>query len=60
MKTLVIFLILTLVSCEKLSHEEIKIYPVINKKDSLLILTIKNDTDSDIMIEFPALVFFLL
>ncbi|WP_312341823.1 hypothetical protein [Chryseobacterium binzhouense] len=55
MKTIVIFLILTLVSCEKLSHNEIKIYPVINKKDSLLILTIKNDTDSNVMIEFPAL-----
>lgn len=43
---------LILISCQK---KELKVLTSIDKKDSLLVLTIENTTDSDLMLEFPSL-----
>ncbi|MCT4011153.1 hypothetical protein HZQ24_02195 [Elizabethkingia anophelis] len=43
---------LILISCHK---KELKVLTSIDKKDSLLVLTIENTTDSDLMLEFPSL-----
>lgn len=59
MKIFPIILFLFLFSCSKSSNDDIEIYPLINKKDSLLILKIRNNTGSNLMIEFPTLDNFL-
>ncbi|AZA78977.1 hypothetical protein EG347_16380 [Chryseobacterium sp. G0186] len=42
-------------SCRNLKNSEIVISPSIKKQDSILVLNIKNNTDSNLMIEFPVL-----
>ena len=50
---LVIVSTLFLFSCKNQPVNELIIHPSINKTDSLLILNIKNDSDLDLMVEFP-------
>lgn len=42
-------------SCKTFSKKDIIIYPSINKKDSLLVINIENNTDLNLMIEYPLL-----
>lgn len=54
MKNIVIFL-LFLQSCSTNSQSEITILPMVNKSDSTILLKIKNNTDSNYIVEFPSL-----
>ncbi|UOU96860.1 hypothetical protein MUU74_10170 [Chryseobacterium daecheongense] len=52
---LVAYLLFIIYSCNSIKSENITIYPSIRKQDSVLILSIKNNTDSNLMIEYPEL-----
>ncbi|MCP1301661.1 hypothetical protein NK356_21015 [Chryseobacterium sp. S0630] len=56
MKKIIILLSIFLIySCKTFSKKDIIVYPSINKKDSLLVINIENNTDLDLMIEYPLL-----
>lgn len=48
-------LIFLLFSCGKNAEDDVIIHPVIDKKNSMLLLKIKNNTDQNLMIEYPEL-----
>lgn len=54
MKVFVI-LIFLLFSCGKSSEDDVIVYPVIDKKNSMLLLKINTNTDQNLMIEYPGL-----
>ncbi|MCJ8155780.1 hypothetical protein MKJ01_18685 [Chryseobacterium sp. SSA4.19] len=48
-------LIFLLFSCGKNSKDDVIIHPVVDKKNSMLLLKIQNNTDQDLVIEYPDL-----
>lgn len=55
MKNILPIFILFLFSCKSTSNKDITISPSLNIKDSLLVLNIRNNSDRDYAVEFPAL-----
>jgi hypothetical protein len=55
MKNIIIVFFLALYSCNSITDKGITIHPSIREYDSILILNIKNNTDSNLMVEFPEL-----
>jgi len=55
MKNIIIILVFVFYSCNSTREKDVTIYPSISQHDSTLILTIKNNTDSNLLIEFPEL-----